>query len=147
MPNGIVQDRVRQTGGRYKDSTDFDFMMRMGVWTENLSLPAVMNECMLQSYSGVIRLFPNTTNLGPAQFRHLRAAGAILVSAAWDGKQVSGVEILSERGQPARLVNPWPNKKVRVSRLDGGQEVTVRNEGDITEFKTRPGERYGVQAG
>jgi hypothetical protein len=105
MPNGIVQDRVRQTGGRYKDSTDFDFMMRMGVWTENLSLPAVMNECLLQSYSGVIRLFPNTTNLGPAQFRHLRATGAFLVSAAWDGRQVSGVEILSERGRRALIAD------------------------------------------
>jgi hypothetical protein len=147
MPNGIVQDRVRQTGGRYKDATDFDFMMRMGVWTENLSLPAVMNECLLQSYSGVIRLFPNTTNLGPAQFRHLRAAGAFLISAVWDGKQISGVEILSERGRRASLVNPWANNKVRVHRVDGGEDVTVRHKGEIAEFETRPGERYQIQAG
>ena len=73
-------------------------MMRMGIWTENLSLPVVLNECMLQSYAGVIRLFPNTHNLGPARFSNLRAVGAFLVSAAWDGTQVSGVEILSERG-------------------------------------------------
>src|SRR5207302_9012319 len=79
MPNGIVQDRVRQVGGRYKDSTDFDFMMRMGVWTENLSLPGVLNECLLQSYSGTLRLFPNTKNLGPARFRNLRAVGAFLI--------------------------------------------------------------------
>ncbi|MEK7403963.1 MAG: hypothetical protein AAB225_02550, partial [Acidobacteriota bacterium] len=39
LPNGVAGDRVRQIGGRYRDSTDFDFMMRMGVWTENLSLP------------------------------------------------------------------------------------------------------------
>jgi hypothetical protein len=38
-PLGVANDRVRQTGGRYSDATDFDFMMRMGVWTENLSLP------------------------------------------------------------------------------------------------------------
>jgi hypothetical protein len=147
MPNGIVQDRVRQAGGRYQDSTDFDFMMRMGVWTENLSLPAVMNECLLQSYSGAIRLLPNTTNLGPARFHHLRAAGAFLVSAAWDGKTVSGVEILSECGRSASLVNPWPNNKVRVHRVGGGQDVTVRHKGEIAEFETRPGERYQIQAG
>ncbi len=64
LPNGIANDRVRQTGGRYHDTGDFDFMMRMGVWTENLSLPGVLNECVLQSYTGVIRLFPNTNNLG-----------------------------------------------------------------------------------
>jgi hypothetical protein len=107
LPNGVANDRVRQTGGRYSDSTDFDFMMRMGVWTENLSLPAVLNECMLQSYTGVLRLFANTRNLGPARFRSLRAAGAFLVSASWDGRTVSEVEIVSEKGAPLRLVNPW----------------------------------------
>jgi alpha-L-fucosidase 2 len=83
-------------------------MMRMGIWTENLALPAVLNECMLQSYSGVIRLFPNTTNLGKARFRHLRAKGAFLVSAAWDGHSVTEAEIVSEKGAPARLASPWP---------------------------------------
>lgn len=82
-PLGVANDRVRQVGGRYDDNTDFDFMMRMGVWTENLSLPAVINECLLQSWSGVIRLFPNTTGLGRTRFRDLRAAGAHLVSASW----------------------------------------------------------------
>ena len=33
LPNGITNDRVRQVGGRYNDSTNFDFMMNMGVWT------------------------------------------------------------------------------------------------------------------
>jgi len=32
----------------------FDIMMRMGVWTENLLLSALLNECMLQSYSGIL---------------------------------------------------------------------------------------------
>ncbi len=79
LPNGVANDRVRQIDGRYRDETDFDFMMRMGVWTENLSLPAVLNECLLQSYSGVIRLFPNPHGLGQARFHNLRAAGAFLV--------------------------------------------------------------------
>jgi hypothetical protein len=75
-PLGMANDRIRQTGGRYRDETDFDFMMRMGVWTENLSLPAVINECLMQSHDGVIRLFPNAAALGNASFRELRAAGA-----------------------------------------------------------------------
>ncbi|MFB3829813.1 MAG: hypothetical protein ACE15B_23790 [Bryobacteraceae bacterium] len=103
LPNGVANDRVRQTGGRYRDETDFDFMMRMGVWTENLSLPAVLNECMLQSYNGAIRLFPNTRNLGPARFENLRATGAFLVSASWDGGAVRDVRIFSEKGGTARV--------------------------------------------
>jgi alpha-L-fucosidase 2 len=147
MPNGIVQDRVRQVGGRYKDSTNFDFMVHMGVWTENLSLPSVLNECLLQSYSGTLRFFPNTMNLGPAQFRNLRAAGAFLVSAAWDGKTVSPIEILSEGGATARIVNPWGNAKIQVTSLGEKRAIAVRYSGDIFEFGTRDGERYRIQTG
>ena len=138
LPNGVANDRVRQAGGRYRDTTNFDFMMRMGVWTENLSLPAVINECLLQSYTGVIRLFPNTQNLGPARFRDLRAMGAFLVSAAWDGKQVSEVSVLSEKGAPLDMVSPWGQAPVRIT--PGG--VAVR--GPVIRFPTRAGERYEI---
>jgi alpha-L-fucosidase 2 len=144
LPNGIVNDRVRQTGGRYKDSTDFDFMMRMGVWTENLSLPVVINECLLQSYSGVIRLFPNTQNLGSARFHKLRAAGAFLVSAAWDGHRVEAVEILSERGNHARVAYPWGTSKVTVLRPGDRQAVPVRYASDAFEFPTEPDRQYHI---
>ena len=146
LPNGIANDRVRQTGGRYQDSTDFDFMLRMGVWTENLSLPVVLNECMLQSYTGTIRLFPNTQNLGPARFRNLRAVGAFLVSAEWDGKSVSGVEIVSERGGNARLLSPW-DAKTKVTVTSEQKLVPVRQVEGILEFATRPGARYVIAAG
>ena len=137
-PLGMANDRVRQSGGRYRDETNYDFMMRMGVWTENLSLPAVLNECLMQSYDGVIRLFPNTTNLGPAGFRDLRAAGAFLVSAAWDGRTVQNVVIRSEQGATARLANPWPTSAVRVA----GASHPARE--GLIEFATRPGGVYSI---
>lgn len=143
-PNGIVQDRVRQTGGRYAETTNFDFMMRMGVWTENLSLPAVLNECMLQSYSGVLRLFPNTVKLGPAGFRNVRARGAFLVSAAWDGKRVSPVEISSEKGGVARIANPWHPDRATVTALPGGRAVTAETDGGVIRFETIAGTVYRV---
>ncbi len=145
MPNGIVQDRIRQVGGRYTDSTDFDFMMRMGVWTENLSLRAVLNECMLQSYSGRLLLFPNTQNLGPARFHNVRAAGAFLVSAGWDGQTVSDVEILSERGAMTRIVNPWGSAKVQVISAASGVPISFSHVGNTIEFPTRAGERYRIR--
>jgi hypothetical protein len=55
-------------------------MMSMGMWTENLSLLVVLKGCMLQSFSGAIRLFPDTRNLGRARFDRLRAAATFLVS-------------------------------------------------------------------
>lgn len=141
LPNGLVQDRVRQIDGRYDDSTDFDFMTRMGVWTENLSLPVVLNECMLQSFTGTIRVFPNTKNLGVARFENLRAAGAFLVSAAWDGQAVtSPVVVASERGALARITKPWD--RLRVVGTRDNRTLEARSQGDAIEFPTVAGERY-----
>ena len=143
LPNGVANDRVRQVDGRYRDETNFDFMMRMGIWTENLSLPAVVNECLLQSWSGVIRLFPNTANLGPARFANLRAVGAFLVSAAWDGRAVTAAHLFSEKGAEARVVSPWPVAVVTCE----GRPVEVRREGDILRFATAAGAAYTITPG
>ena len=143
-PLGIANDRARQTDGRYHDDTDFDFMMRMGVWTENLSLPAVLNECLLQSYSGVIRLFPNPHNLGKARFRNLRAAGAFLVTASWDGQAAAEVAVTSEKGAVVRMVNPWGNSKVEVRTNRAGELVAHTERQGVIEFRTRAAETYLV---
>jgi len=144
LPNGIANDRARQVGGRYDDQTEFDFMMRMGVWTENLSLPAVLNECMMQSWTGVIHLFPNADGLGPARFQNLRAVGAFLVSAEYDGKKVVSGSMLSEKGSLARLANPWPGSKPRVVRTHDQAPVEVTVRGEIVEFATTAGHGYRI---
>jgi len=145
LPNGVTSDRVRQVGGRYLDSTDFDFMMPMGVWTENLALPAVINECMMQSYTGTLRLFPNTQNLGPTRFQDLRAVRAFLVSSAYDGKKITHLSVLSEKGMTLRLVTPWPGRPVQVTRVRDGQGVNVKTESQMVIFDTEPGDRYRIE--
>jgi len=145
LPFGVANDRVRQIDGRYKDSTDFDFMMRMGVWIENLSLPGVLNECLMQSYTGTIRLFPNTQNLGPVRFQNLRAVGAFLVSASWNGKTESPVILLSEKGGNARLANPWEGAAIRVIQTPANRPVKVTMENNVAVIPTSPGGRYRVE--
>jgi len=144
-PLGVSNDRVRQIDGRFRDETNFDYMMRMGIWTENLSLPAVLNECMLQSYDGVIRLFPNTINLGAARFQNLRAAGAFLVSAVWNGRAVSGVTLTSEKGATARIRNPWGSAGTRVTVAATGAAVAQTERGGVVEFSTQAGETYSLR--
>ncbi|MDE3179897.1 MAG: hypothetical protein KGM47_09585 [Acidobacteriota bacterium] len=144
LPDRIANDRIRQTGGRYNDSTNFDFMMRMGVWTENLSLPGVLNECMLQSYTGTIRLFPNTRNLGPARFQNLRAAGAFVVSASHNGKQVTSVRILSEKGREARIAEPWPGHRIQVTRGRDRKPIAIHEGKGVFTFPTDPGHEYHI---
>jgi alpha-L-fucosidase 2 len=145
LPNGTANDRIRQVVGRYDDSTDYDFMMRIGFWTENFSLPAVINECMMQSYTGTIRLFPNTENLGPARFESLRAAGAFLVSASFDGKRVTNLSLLSEKGKTARIAKPWHSGSVKVIRLRDHQPAALRYDQDVLVFDTQSGERYQIE--
>jgi hypothetical protein len=144
LPDGVSNDRVRESGGRYSLTTDFDFMMRMGLWCENFAAPVVLNECMLQSYTGTIRLFPNTVNLGPASFENLRAVGAFLVSAAYDGKYVVRFEVFSEKGAKLLFVNPWERKQVRITRLHDGRSVEAQNQGDLWSMQTDAGERYSI---
>ena len=144
LPDGVSNDRIRESGGRYSLTTDFDFMMRMGLWCENFAVPAVLNECMLQSYTGTIRLFPNTLNLGPASFENLRAVGALLVSAAHDGNQVVRFEVFSEKGAKLLFVNPWGQKPVRITRLHDGRPVEAQNEGGLWSLPTEAGERYSI---
>ena len=146
LPDGVSNDRVREVGGRYSLTTDFDFMMRMGLWCENFAVPVVLNECMLQSYTGTIRVFPNTLNLGAASFENLRAVGAFLVSAAHDAKQVIRFEVFSEKGVKLVFVNPWSGKGVQIIRLSDGKAVAAQNEGDLWSAHTEAGEHYSISA-
>jgi S1-C subfamily serine protease len=120
-------------------------MLPMGVWTENLALPAVINECMMQSYTGVLLLFPNTQNLGPAHFENLRAAGAFLVSAAHDGMKISHLSVLSEMGKTMRLAKPWPGSSVQVTRVRDGHTIAAEAQDQIVVFDTEPGEHYRIE--
>jgi alpha-L-fucosidase 2 len=146
LPDGVSNDRVRQSGGRYSLTTDFDFMMRMGLWCENFAVPVVLNECMLQSYSGTIRLFPNTLNLGAARFERLRCVGAFLVDAAYDGKTVTAFNFLSERGTPLQFTSPWPGRPIRVARLRDQKVIqpVQAEDVDVWVVPTEPGERYSI---
>ena len=144
LPDGVSNDRVREVGGRYSLTTDFDFLMRMGLWCENFAVPAVLNECMLQSYTGTIRLFPNTMNLGPASFENLRAVGAFLVSATHDGNQVVRFAVFSEKGEKLLFVNPWGQKPVRMIRLRDGKTLEARNQAGLCSAPTEAGERYSI---
>ena len=98
LPNGTASDRAMQVHGRYDDQGDYGFMDKMGVWFENFALPVVINECLMQSYDGTIRLFPNWPLDKDAEFHNLRAAGAFLVSATLKNGKVTGIEIISEAG-------------------------------------------------
>ena len=134
MPNGTASDRVMQVHGRYNDRSNYGFMDRMGVWFENFALPVVINECLMQSYNGTIRLVPNWPMEKDANFHDLRAAGAFLLSASLKDGKVSKVEILSESGSPLKIILPWNNSTL--TRKNGTSRMNSNN----IEIKTGKGE-------
>lgn len=107
LPNGTCSNNVLQVHGRYNDFTDPYFMAGMGIWFENFGLPVVINECLMQSYNGTIRFFPNWPEDKKAQFNTLRAAGGFLVSSSFADGKVDYIRIFCENDNILKLYNPW----------------------------------------
>ena len=141
LPNGACSDMVLQVHGRYSDTgTPYAFMANMGIWFENFGLPVVINECLLQSYNGVIRLFPNWPVNQSAAFEQLRAVGAFLVSAEYHDGQVVRVKIMSEKGGNVKIYSPWP---MGAALLLDEQPYRIQN--SILVFKMKPDQQLVVR--
>ena len=135
LPNGTAALMAMQVHGRYNDLTNYGFMDNMGIWLENFSLPAVVNECLMQSYDGTIRFFPNWPIDKDAEFHNLRAAGAFLVSASLKNSKVNEIEIISEAGGLLKVILPWSSGS-RIKTKKGIQT----SKSPMVEINTEKGE-------
>ncbi|MGN0457798.1 MAG: glycosyl hydrolase family 95 catalytic domain-containing protein [Eubacterium sp.] len=83
-------------------------MLHGGGCLENCSLTAAtLNEMALQSYDGVIRIFPNWDNELSCSFKNLRADGGFLVSAKFENGSITDIVITGEKGGKVILKNPY----------------------------------------
>lgn len=101
------------------------------------AVPLTINEMLLQSYEGVIRIFPNWNRRKDASFSRLRAYGAFLVTASLENGTVREVDIVSEKGRLCKLENPWGSRSVRIIR-NGKPSETLS--GRRLQFPTATGE-------
>ena len=67
----------------------------------------LMGEMLLQSYHGLIRLFPAFPEDRDASFKNLRAEGPLLVSAEKKDGMIRFVKIKALQAQSFLLLNPW----------------------------------------
>jgi len=75
-----------------------------------------VNDMLLSSYSGMIRLYTGWPQTEPASFTTLRAKGGFVVSAAISAVGVvSDVSLSSDAGTSVVLVSPWPGLGVVVT--------------------------------
>lgn len=136
LPNETVTDRVTLRGGRYYDDVSMDFMSRMGIWVENFSLYAVVNECLLWGHTDVAVLFPNWDLAKSASFRSLRTKGAFLLDAACANGKVTYVTSYSERGGVFHLKNPWGQAVDQSGNVYRGDTLSIpTNKGETITLK------------
>lgn len=74
----------------------------------NFACASAIQEMLLQSHTGVIRVFPALPeNWKNASFQNMRAMGAFLVSANYKNGKVQKINIHSEKGGLMKVLNPF----------------------------------------
>ena len=84
-----------------------------------------LNEMLCMSAGNIIRLFRVFPKNQNARFENIRTWGAFLVSSRLTKGVVTDVTIVSEKGNPCIIMNPWSDKKVLLVR-NGKKAETMR---------------------
>lgn len=103
------------------------------------TVPATINEMLMQSYEGVIRLFPCWDKKTSASFENLRADGAFLVSAENKNEKLIKLKIKSLRG---RTCNVECSDIKRIIRESDKAEITYKRNKSTVSFDTQAEEVY-----
>lgn len=99
---------------------------------------AAVLEMLLHTSGGVLRVFPAVPRTWQeASFAGIRAEGAFLVDAQFEGGRITSVRVRSEAGALLRLQNPWGEGPVAIRR-DGAALEHAR--GRLIELATHAGE-------
>ena len=110
---------------------------------ENCGGFLAIDEMLLQSHDGVLRLFPDWPRDQNARFGTFRAVGAFLVSAELKNGVIGDVRIVSEKGRDCTIVNPWPGQTVHIVRNGKAQESVT---GERFTLKTAVGETVELES-
>ena len=103
------------------------------------TIPATINEMLMQSYEGVIRVFPCWNKKSDASFKNLRADGAFLVSAELKNERVTSLEIKSLKG---RICNVECSNVKSVTNKADNTEISFNRKGDTIIFETQAEAEY-----
>ncbi|MFF2483477.1 S-layer homology domain-containing protein [Paenibacillus sp. NPDC058071] len=102
-----------------------------------------INNMMVQSDGGIIKVFPVWPEGKDASFKRLREKGAFLVSSELINDTVTYIEITSEAGKPVKLENPWPANDLSIVDREGNT-VEYELDGKFVSFHTEAGKQYRV---
>ena len=143
---GYRPDRVIKAIKGWKPSLNGIVSQGGGGGIETAGIIEAINNMLMQSHDGVIRIFPNWDKTIDAQFKRLRAVGAFLVDATYTAAQqvVDSVRIFSEKGNTCVMQSPFAGAGITVTRSGSQQAITtVQNEEEFT-FDTTAGVTYSI---
>ena len=116
---------------------------------EKVGVLEALNNMMVQSDGGIIKVFPVWRDNYDGKFSTIREKGAFLVSSQMKDNTVQYVELTSEKGTDAKLVNPWGNANVTITDSNGNKVEYTKgstvNSGENTiEFQTQENMTYMI---
>lgn len=111
--------------------------------TEQVCIARFVTELLLQSVSGIMRIFPALPASIDGKFSGLLAEGGFEVSANRTGGVINNVTIRSTVGGTARLLVPWTGS-LEVTEQGTNSKVPVNKDqiAGVVSFSTTPGKTY-----
>lgn len=146
---GYRPDHVIKAIKGWKPEMNGIVSQKSGGGIETAGIIEAINNMVMQSHDGVVRIFPNWDKSADAEFKRLRAMGAFLVGAKYraSGQVVDSVWIFSEKGNTCTIQSPFDGSCITVVCTDNRQEVpTIQNEEEFT-FNTKAGMTYSITRG
>jgi len=135
-------NRFRYGGWDSNDNSGFPDGLAVAPFLDAGGLSAfALQEILLQSHGGVIRIGPAISSTWSGTFR-LRAEGGFLVAADIVAGQVRLAEVESLLGYECAVANPWPGECV----VRCGAEEILRTGDRRLSFPTRRGATYLVES-
>lgn len=129
LPNGFHANGDQSKSGKSR------FTYRPFTLEGNMAFAAGVQEMLLQSHTGIVRIFPAIPDSWKnVSFEKLRATGAFVISAERKDGRTKRVRILSEKGCKLRMALPFEG----TFKINGNQKYIV--EDGILEMDTKAGE-------
>ena len=143
---GEVQELARRTldfviaedRGHFRETYRQTINRRLGI------ADGLGTESLLQSYNGIIRIFPAVPEDYTGGFENWLAVGAFGVSASMEAGRVTSFAIISNGGEHCRVANPWKGSAAEAVEK-GTDTVMASGEGRYLEFDTVGGRTYLVR--
>jgi alpha-L-fucosidase 2 len=105
----------------------------------NFAFAAGIQEMLIQSHTGIVRLFPAVPRAWKnVSFKTLRTEGAFLVSAKMQNGEIVSVDALSEKGGDLKILNPFTKPDFKCS-------APYKLKDNVLTIYTQPGQNIWMR--